>query len=52
MNPFKFCKTALLLLTLSACAMGPDYKRPALDMPEHFREGWAQAAVQPATGAW
>lgn len=52
MNPFKLCKTALLLLTLSACAIGPDYKRPALDMPEHFREGWAPATEQPLPGPW
>lgn len=52
MHPYKICKTALLLLTLSGCAMGPDYKPVALEMPEKFKEGWAPAAVQPATGPW
>lgn len=29
---------ALLALLLSACAAGPDYQRPALDVPQSFRE--------------
>ena len=27
----------LLLLTLSGCKLGPNYKRPALDVPGHYR---------------
>ncbi|WP_455242996.1 TolC family protein, partial [Petrachloros mirabilis] len=29
--------TVILLVTLSACAMGPDYERPATDVPDRFR---------------
>lgn len=29
--------TVTLLVTLSACAMGPDYERPATDVPDRFR---------------
>jgi multidrug efflux system outer membrane protein len=32
----KFC-LAVAALGLTACAVGPDYKRPALDIPEKFR---------------
>ena len=43
-------------LLLSACAAGPDYKRPKLDSPAQFKEnkGWVQAAplAVPAQGAW
>jgi NodT family efflux transporter outer membrane factor (OMF) lipoprotein len=37
-------------LSLSACAVGPDYRRPALDVPETFKESaglWQPAATAP-----
>ncbi len=41
---------------LSACAVGPDYERPAVASPEQFKEnkGWMQAAplTAPAQDAW
>jgi len=43
-------------LILSACAVGPDYERPAIESPAQFKEnkGWVQAAplAAPAQGAW
>jgi NodT family efflux transporter outer membrane factor (OMF) lipoprotein len=43
-------------LLLSACAVGPDYQRPALSAPAQFKqaEGWSQAAPSDALtrGAW
>lgn len=47
---------ALLVLALTGCAIGPDYRRPALDTPAQFRavEGWKAAAPADAIerGAW
>lgn len=31
------CMTALLLLPLSACKVGPNYKRPVLSVPDQYR---------------
>lgn len=43
-------------LLLSACAVGPDYQRPAVSAPAQFKqaEGWSQAAPSDALarGAW
>ncbi|WP_226568466.1 efflux transporter outer membrane subunit [Mangrovibacter yixingensis] len=49
--------TALALsLVLSGCAVGPDYHRPAMNMPLQYKEaqGWQQAAPQDDKnkGAW
>ncbi|MEN3754508.1 efflux transporter outer membrane subunit [Mangrovibacter sp. SLW1] len=49
--------TALALsLVLSGCAVGPDYHRPAINMPLQYKEaqGWQQAAPQDDKnkGAW
>ncbi|NNM80750.1 MAG: efflux transporter outer membrane subunit [Gallionella sp.] len=45
-----------ICMLLSACAVGPDYKRPALETPVQFKEnkGWVQAAplAVSARGAW
>ncbi len=45
-----------LALTLSACAVGPDYERPKIEAPAQFKEnkGWVLAAplTAPAQGAW
>jgi len=41
----------LLALSLAACAVGPDYKRPAIDTPAVFKEapqGWKPAEPQDA----
>lgn len=53
------CKLLSLTLCgvlLSACAIGPDYKRPALTEPAQYKEakGWRQAAPSDALarGAW
>jgi NodT family efflux transporter outer membrane factor (OMF) lipoprotein len=47
---------ALPLLALSACAVGPDYKRPPAATPPAFKEadGWARAAPADALdrGPW
>lgn len=36
-------------LTLSGCMVGPDYQRPAIELPMSFKEGaqWQRAAVNP-----
>src|SRR5487761_2360951 len=66
MSPIKFLAISKLIsgrvsllalsLTLSACAVGPDYERPKLDAPAQFKEnkGWVLAAplTAPAQGAW
>ena len=47
---------AIAVLGLSACTLGPDYQRPAMEIPAEFRhaEGWTQAqpADALARGAW
>ena len=47
---------AIAVLGLSACTLGPDYQRPAVEIPAEFRhaEGWTQAqpADALARGAW
>ncbi|MBM7061932.1 efflux transporter outer membrane subunit [Pseudomonas sp. UL073] len=47
---------ALAVLTLSACAVGPDYQRPQLDSPAAFKQaaGWKAATPVDALqrGAW
>ena len=47
---------ALCALLLSACAVGPDYKKPDMATPAHFKqaEGWTQANPSDAIarGAW
>ena len=42
---------------VSACAVGPDYHKPAVQIPESFKEGaeWQRAQQQPAkllSGTW
>jgi NodT family efflux transporter outer membrane factor (OMF) lipoprotein len=47
---------AIVMFGLSACTLGPDYQRPALEIPAEYRhaEGWtrAQPADALARGAW
>ena len=47
---------APLLLLLGACTVGPDYKKPDITTPDHFKqaEGWTQANPSDAIarGAW
>jgi multidrug efflux system outer membrane protein len=43
----KFCVAGAALL-LAACAVGPDYKRPALDVPAEFRGARPEAAQSAA----
>ena len=46
----------LCALLLSACTVGPDYKKPEMATPAHFKQaqGWTQAAPSDAIarGAW
>jgi len=39
---------AVLVLLLSGCTVGPDYQRPLMAMPVHYKEarGWQQATPQ------
>ncbi|HSY89011.1 MAG TPA: RND transporter, partial [Verrucomicrobiae bacterium] len=47
---------ALLLPALTACEVGPDYKRPPAETPPAYKEldGWKQATPQDAgsNAAW
>ena len=40
---------AVLLLTLAGCKVGPNYKRPAVDVPDQYR---GLAPPLPAGGAF
>ncbi|PMS35238.1 efflux transporter outer membrane subunit [Trinickia symbiotica] len=55
----KFVRTPIVLalaLALGACAVGPDYRRPAVAVPTKFKEldGWTQAqpAAEASKGDW
>jgi NodT family efflux transporter outer membrane factor (OMF) lipoprotein len=52
----KLITSALLLMLLSACALGPDYVRPSVDVPASFKEsaGWkmAEPRDQEIHGKW
>jgi multidrug efflux system outer membrane protein len=39
---------SLVMLLLSGCAVGPNYKRPSVDVPGTYRGATAQEAEQPA----
>ncbi|NQS85890.1 efflux transporter outer membrane subunit [Pantoea allii] len=47
---------AVLVVVLSGCTVGPDYQRPTMAMPVHYKEakGWQQATPQDDQhkGAW
>ena len=47
---------AVLVVLLSGCTVGPDYQRPTMAMPVHYKEakGWQQATPQDGQhkGAW
>ncbi|MGG6121161.1 efflux transporter outer membrane subunit [Pantoea allii] len=47
---------AVLVVLLSGCTVGPDYQRPTMAMPVHYKEakGWQQATPQDDQhkGAW
>nr|WP_217497758.1 efflux transporter outer membrane subunit [Lysobacter enzymogenes] len=45
MRNLKLPAVALLTLALAACAVGPDYVRPTLAMPDKFARGDAEAAT-------
>lgn len=44
--------SVICLLLLSGCTVGPDYLRPTMTMPLHYKEarGWRQAAPQDSVG--
>ena len=44
----RLCSVAAALL-LAGCAVGPDYHRPALDVPGQYRDVRRPRAVRPAT---
>jgi NodT family efflux transporter outer membrane factor (OMF) lipoprotein len=55
-NFFQHGLTLVLAAGLSACAVGPDYQRPPVNVSSHFKQmdGWRQAAPGDALpkGAW
>lgn len=55
----KICRALIafaVVLTLGGCAVGPDYQRPQVTVPAHYKElpGWAQAtpAATAPKGEW
>jgi len=40
---------AVAVLAVAACTIGPDYHRPAVELPTHFKEGvnWQRSAANP-----
>jgi len=44
---------AAIALSLTACAVGPDYVRPSMDLPASYKESgpWKQAQPQPIDGS-
>ena len=55
-RPVRWLGLGLCAMFLSACAVGPDYKKPEMTTPAQFKqaEGWRQAAPSDALarGAW
>jgi NodT family efflux transporter outer membrane factor (OMF) lipoprotein len=55
-RPVRWLGLGLCAVFLSACAVGPDYKKPEMATPVQFKqaEGWRQAAPSDALarGAW
>lgn len=55
-RPVRWLGMGLCAVLLSACAVGPDYKKPEMATPAQFKqaEGWRQAAPNDALarGAW
>ena len=45
----KLIAVSLVVILLSGCAVGPNYKRPSVDVPGAYRGGSPQRATQPAT---
>jgi len=43
------CAAVLATLTIAACAVGPDYQQPKVDLPTGFKEGanWQRSAANP-----
>ena len=52
MHRLKILRVAPLLLALAGCAVGPNYKRPAVDSPSAFRGDAAPDANSLADLAW
>lgn len=54
--PFRFLVLVLAVTGLSACALGPDYQRPELEIADRYRQvqGWKPAAPADTLerGAW
>lgn len=42
---------ATTCFALTGCAVGPDYHRPSMDLPDHFKEGVDWQRAQPGTSA-
>ncbi len=57
-HPPRVCWALISVGLLSACAVGPDYQRPDVDTPTHYRSATAQPVsanvltVQPADAWW
>src|SRR5581483_6024964 len=45
----KYCGLAAVALALCGCTVGPDYKRPQVDMPPAFRQPQPAAPNAPAS---
>ena len=48
-NALRWCCTAAAAFCIAGCAVGPNYKKVAVDIPESFKEGvdWQRANANP-----
>jgi outer membrane protein TolC len=48
-HAWQHCLTWATMLCLTACAVGPDYRKPSVQIPESFKEGadWQRAQANP-----
>jgi NodT family efflux transporter outer membrane factor (OMF) lipoprotein len=45
----RWCGSAVVAIAIAGCAVGPDYKRPTIEIPTRFKEGvdWQRANANP-----
>lgn len=53
-SSLRLCASAVLAVFLTACTVGPDYVKPAVEVPAAFKEAWkpAEPADEVPRGQW
>jgi NodT family efflux transporter outer membrane factor (OMF) lipoprotein len=48
-HTLRWCCSAVVTIAIAGCAVGPDYKKPTVEIPTHFKEGvdWQRANANP-----